>query len=911
MAFPTSGLPVMVELHLAGAWTDVTSYTFTRDSITISRGRADEGGGADPGKCNLSLSNVDGRFSPRNPASPYFGQLGRNTPIRVSVLAGEPYLALAGDVDIAATPHVSALAITGDIDVRIDATLDSWRTAVNLAGKYVLAGDQRSWGLFLNAAGILRFRWSTAGTLATVLTADATVPVPVPMTRRRAVRVVLDADNGAGGRTVTFFTAPTMAGPWTQLGDPVTTAGTTSVFNATSAPLEVGDVEGLAGTGASGQVHAFELRNSAGTVVANPDFTAQTPGTTSFADAAGRTWTLGGGAEITNRRVRFTGEIPSWPPRWDVSGTDVWVPVQAAGILRRLGQGDSPLASALRRELTAPAVAAATVAYWPCEDAEGSAGLAEAFGRAPMTIAGSPDLAAFNDFTASAPIPTWGGAAIGRVPSYTPTGQTQVRAILAVPAAGAIGGQVILRIICSGTAYRWELVYGTGGTLALKSYNRAGDLLSDSGTVAFAVDGKLLRVSVELTETGGNVGWGIVTLPVGAVTGALFSGTLNTAAVGRVATVQVAPDQGLSATAIGHVSVHAEITTIYDTEAALRAWTGEAAGERLARLCTEEGLAHTGLGEAAVTAAMGPQLPRTLIDLLTDAARADAGILYETRERLGLAYRTLRSLCNQDAALALDYAAQQIAPPLEPVDDDADVRNDVTITREGGSSARAARETGPLSAAAPPAGIGRYDDAETLNLAADDQLGDHAGWRLHLGTWDETRYPQVTVNLARTPELIDAVAALDSGDRITIANPPSWLPPDTIDLILQGYTEVLEPHGWSWTANCSPAGPYRVAQLDSAVYGRLDSEYSTLAAGITSGQTSITVAVEAGRALWTTAAGDRPFDVVVGGEVMRVTAVAGTSSPQTFTVTRSINGVVKSHSSGAPLRIHNPVVLAL
>ena len=37
------------------------------------------------------------------------------------------------------------------------------------------------------------------------------------------------------------------------------------------------------------------------------------------------------------RIPRFFGEIPAWPPRWDPSGRDAYVPVEASGVLRRLG----------------------------------------------------------------------------------------------------------------------------------------------------------------------------------------------------------------------------------------------------------------------------------------------------------------------------------------------------------------------------------------------------------------------------------------------------------------------------------------------------------------------------------------------------------------------------------------------
>ena len=67
----------------------------------------------------------------------------------------------------------------------------------------------------------------------------------------------------------------------------------------------------------------------------------------------------------------------------------------------------------------------------------------------------------------------------------------------------------------------------------------------------------------------------------------------------------------------------------------------------------------------------------------------------------------------------------------------------------------------------------------------------------------------------------------------------------------------------------------------------------------------------AGSPLWTTSAGDFPFDINIGGEQITVTNITGASSPQTFTVTRSVNGVVKAQSSGADVRLFFPMILAV
>lgn len=81
---PTVGTP-LVELFLASVWTDITTFVRVQDRITITRGVQDEQSSPQTATCHLVLNNLDGRFSPRNASGAYFGNIGRNTQIRVSV----------------------------------------------------------------------------------------------------------------------------------------------------------------------------------------------------------------------------------------------------------------------------------------------------------------------------------------------------------------------------------------------------------------------------------------------------------------------------------------------------------------------------------------------------------------------------------------------------------------------------------------------------------------------------------------------------------------------------------------------------------------------------------------------------------------------------------------------------------
>lgn len=200
--------------------------------------------------------------------------------------------------DYASTPDTAVLDITGDIDLRADITPQSWTTGANqiLISKYDTTGGQRSYYLRLSPNGELGLLWSTDGLVFSTVVSTVN-PVPAD-DGRLAVRATLDVDNGLTQHVVTFYTAPTLAGPWTQLGSTSVLGGVTSIFAGT-ADLIVSGRNGGTVDNFAGVVHGVEVRNGInGVEVANPDFDAQAPGTTVFTDDAGREWTLSGDAEI-------------------------------------------------------------------------------------------------------------------------------------------------------------------------------------------------------------------------------------------------------------------------------------------------------------------------------------------------------------------------------------------------------------------------------------------------------------------------------------------------------------------------------------------------------------------------------------------------------------------------------------
>lgn len=634
------------------------------------------------------------------------------------------------------------------------------------------------------------------------------------------------------------------------------------------------------------------------------------------------------------RRYRFHGEVPAWPMSSDISGNDVVTTVTAAGMKRRLAQGSKPLRSPMFRAYTigysssylAASPVLMPVAYWPAEDGSTATQVASGLnGGTAMTVSGSPTFANNGDFPGSAALPLLNGSTwTGAVPSATTTANV-LRFLLSVPPGGAANNAVVMRLTTAGTIAHLDAVYTTasGGSLTMIGYGSTGSTVFTS-TALTGINGAPGIVLMALTAdpTPGTTDYTFGFTPVTGIpslTAATFSG-----ATGVATQVVVNPAGSVMDTAVGHVSYQAAAQPTFadQVNSAMTAWTGESPLARYIRLCGEQNIASVlqavsgGQIDATV---MGYQTIDTFSTLIKQIADTLFLPVYEARDQLALMLRSRGTMYNQSAHLTLDLSQHQLSAPLVPVDDDAMIRNDVTVTRTGGSSYEAVLSSGARSVQVPPLGVGTYDTEYQLSLGSDALLADQAGWRLRFGTVDEPRYPQVSLNLRHetftsSVDMMNAALTLDIGDRIVIKNAkvPNY-PPDDISLIVQGYTEVLGTFEHDMVINCTPESPWRVGITDDATLGHADTDGSTLAADYPLGtETALAVATtNASSPLWTTTAGDFPFDVSVGGERMTVTNITGSSSPQTFTVTRSINSIVKSQTSGTDVRLWQPSYTSL
>lgn len=639
-------------------------------------------------------------------------------------------------------------------------------------------------------------------------------------------------------------------------------------------------------------------------------------------------------AGATNPSVRFLGEVAAWPIGWVLSESVVWVGVSAAGIRRRLGTGTGSLQPAFTRSILA---AAGLLAYWPMDDPDGSTQFASLVpGVPPLLAAGGFDYAGDSTHFPALPGPiaiVQGGSALASLPAgISSSGTVQGRCFLYFPTGSVVTiATVALVNFTGGTIGTWALdVIPTTAQFAAQGYSYAGVAVASSGVSASYLDTPIwVNWSIDQNGTAVDVRMDIVHAVTGAVletkTASYAAQTVGTPISAGLNLPAIPLRFPLTTQSMGHLIVQDQLTATSTLTQGINSYAGELAEDRIERLCGELGIPFTERGSIdGVSAAMGPQDASSFLELIDEAAFVDGGVLTEQIDTLGFVYTALVNLYDQAVEITLDYADRQL-DGLEPVEDDAGLNNDLTLTRPGGSQARYELTTGPLSTQAPPDGVGRYDDAYELNVYADSQLADQASWRVHLATVDEARYPVISFDLLRATdpftggELDAILEALWEGAVIVVANPPTFAgTPDDVRALVLGWREVISTATYGFVITAAPASGYSVGVYNddgSADPGlrlepgtRYTSDGTSTAEALDATETGVDISTPTGPT-WRHADGN--FNINIGGEEMTVTAVTALGVNQTMTVIRSVNGVVKTHLIGAPVELWQPAKYAL
>lgn len=617
--------------------------------------------------------------------------------------------------------------------------------------------------------------------------------------------------------------------------------------------------------------------------------------------------------------VRFQGGIPGFPPGWDITGRLPIVTINANGALRRLEQGSTPLAAPVTRA----ALADGPVAAWMLDDGSEATSLTSALGGPSMTAGGATVGVTDAGLAGAGAVISLGvdpNHPTALVPAYAVGTSMSLRTWfkweLNGDSATSSDHFVHLNFAGSGTlSYLYLTMFGAGfppaGVGAHLFGTSGGHWSFDTGLGSPGLidpfDGEWHEVLLTLEPTGPDL---TGTLYIDGVFGA---SALMGESLSPVSSVYLANNMSAGV----NVEAFYSAVTIYNKVVspaydAGSAYAGENCIDRMERLSAEQGVPFTALGTSELT--MGPQQVDSYVNLMRAAEAVDGGILYDGLSS-GLIHQPGQVRYNAVAVMTLDMAGD---PPevsqFSPADDDQRLRNTVTVTRTGSSGTTATDRDGPLGTDA----VGVYDTSLELNVETDDGTVDQAGIRLRQGTVEGMRFPTLGLDLAAVPGKVTEWLHLPALGRVDVDNasvPASGIDPQQIQQLAEGWSEVLGGHEWTATLNASPFRPWEVFVIEHARLGRLTTDGSELHATIGENDTSMTVDITDGPSWITTAANPTkfPVDIVMNGEQITVGAIADVSGTrQTFSsMTRAVNGIVRSHVAGSAIQVWRPGALRL
>ncbi len=879
MAFPLTPLDIRTDIRITDgpngypAWVPITEEVRGTPQIIMTKGRPDEKARAIASLSDFVINNRGGRFSWRDPESEFHGEMKRFQRMRHYIVPGHTTGPASTLVDSFGRTVASGFgtadsgqvyATSSSAGVTFSVAAGAGVISIPAAGKFGGAyPDFATYSVMDSTQSVTFTAPVPVGDVVTIfLVARAHTPgisaIRARLTLTTSGAVGLSASNPDGSLLLAYPVTLIPGITHTGTGQPLTFEAR---FIGHEVFMRVYVTSGGAPDDDDWQIVAVDTQT---TVTGYCGVEAQT--------AAGVTSPLPFDVSIldyaiTPELTRITAEFANLPQDWDKTGNDVWIPAQAAGPLRRTGGTNKPLNSALRTFLTS--MDDGPQFYWPMEDGSDSTIAGAAIGDVPLSTFGTVDFSTVAGPAGSSNLPgslvddTGYLSAAGA--STTPGNQGKVTCVVKIPTGAAAGHLFSFK---ANPTHRIDVAWnGTG---------LAGTCTNGSVWTPVDIDdGEFRFIIIYVTATN-------VQLFINEVdSGSALTLTSTMTTLSELTIAQNVADLS-TGIVLGHFGLFAPKSGTQPAgfTDAMNGYDGETAADRVERLAALRGFSFDLIGTAADSATMGPQGIDTYNNLIYECAEADQGIVYETPNSLGFTYRTRTSLYNQTAT-ALAYT--DLADVPRPSEDDALVKNDITVSRNGGGTVRLVADTiasyGNLSVES----IGTADEGFRANVFDDPQIIDVAGWRRHLGTWDEPRYPYVPVNAARASMVASAtktvaVAQLRPGDVFTLSGTPSWLGPETFTVMMQGVREVAWQYEWTHQFNTSPGSPWTVNLIEDTSRGRLDSDDTTTIMPLTTTGTTIRVAVEGtllgNGALWSTT--QEPYEWNIAGEQVRVDTMTTT-----------------------------------
>lgn len=515
--------------------------------------------------------------------------------------------------------------------------------------------------------------------------------------------------------------------------------------------------------------------------------------------------------------------------------------------------------------------------------------------------------------------------------------QQQLRDSLGTLVDSTIGRLLTINLAGNGSAEKITIFFDndpasvTGGlVLFADTFNSAGTS-AGGGRIGGTTDIQWERgayITLDIVDVGVDmeIRFGVIPLtvspssglPESAVTPYLTQ-TLSSINIVGVTGFIIGEGEYLGGAAVGQLSIYNSAGGAFPERYphALLGRPGDTVAERLYRLGVEGGVHIEIVGDPS-DIPMGPQSVATYTDLLAECANVDLGVLLDGLGP-GYTYIARSHSYSRAASLTLDYAQGDLLQ-ANGVHDDQQRVNDYTATSGAGSSQRFVQPDGPLGTDT----VGTYDSGGSTEhrAAFDGDLYQIAAWKVGQGTVPGLRYPALKFNLAKLSTSRLAQRWLDTlpADRIDALGIAQYPTADR-SFLLRGWTERWNSKVFEVFTSLIPYDGYGVVTLapdaggTDEFLGWLDVDTVTTAAELAAGGTSVVVTVVGPVLTNATTPSPTYADDLVGlyvnldGMRVGVTAITGSASPQTLTLTGT--DVLRAVPIGAPVTAWTPARLGL
>lgn len=747
-------------------WIDVSQWVEGREAIQINFGRADERTVADANQAQLTLDNVDGRFTANRPASPYYPDVKIGRPLRITSTTTGNML----------TPNQASVE-TSVADWSFNTAFGLYTLGTSLAQSAVRAWHgTKSLLATWSASALGNYAVVTSGPGLTIgetytFSAYCYVPTGSPSVRAEVAFV-------SGSALMTTKNA------WTRVSTTFVATATSHIFGIYSSPS----------AGAT-TCYIDAVMVSVGSEAR--EFTTVQP--TSFVD--------------------FLGYIDEWPLEWEDTDAYAKARISASSRLSRLGQSNAKFRSVVEEEILLDA----PTAYYTMGEPTGATkandssnnsmptlfqvggGTAVTFGSATgpgtdgltaATFAGGKHLYRGEAFSVVEPSITL--AIITSTVSQNVFGFDVTTGALPYWIRCSITAAGKLQISRESSVGAWSI---TGATTVTDGLLHVVSLVCGSAATTLYVD------SVSDATTGNLVTPALRSLRVGNAyeialdsTGTAFTGTIahfalfdSTLSPARIASQWTAMGSGFAF---------------------------EYPGNGITRFAS-----YAGIPSGEVSAELGTTLlslidptGKSVVEAMRIIESTESGVLFDAPDNT-LTFHDRNHRYAATVGLTLDMDLQQIENGYSPRLDRSSIINDVTATTID--------ETTSVHVvnASSVADYGTYE--ETLELATVDTEApaQAAGWRVNVYGEPSVRVPSLEVNVAVLDSATQlAILGATVGTRMQVINHPAQAQASTADYFIEGYTKTITSTTYSISFNNSPADAFiATLMLDSATRGLLDT----------------------------------------------------------------------------------------